>query len=428
MKKTLTQMFVDQAKLPKTGRIEYWDTHVPGFGLRVSYTGAKSWVTIYSVKGKQTRETLGTLAQIPSVADARRRALASMEAARAGVNPVTERREVQARAAANTVAGAVERYLAEGARRLRPGTLRNYRQVFEHDVLPRWGDRPVSDIRKGDVLELLHDKAAGRQRRRGDLTGGAVVQANRVLTRLRTFFGWCVAEDLLGVDPTVGVRKPARETSRDRVLTDEEIVALWAATAAMDAPRADAVRWGSLIRLLLLTGQRANEVAGMRWPEVEPRHRLWEIPAERAKNGKPHLVHLSGMAMEVLAGLPRGDGQPLLFTGTGRTRASGFSKAKAKLDRLMAAESGGAPVPCTLHDLRRTATTGMARLGIAPHVADKVLNHTAGTIRGVAAVYNRFEYLEERRAALEAWGRKVAALVRPEEESNVVALPRPAAE
>ena len=424
-KRAITQLFLDRITPPKVGRVEYFDTHQPGLCLRVSASAAKSWAVMYRVKGSaaKVRETLGTLAEIPKVDEARRRALASLERARAGINPVQERRVTAERAASNTVEVAVERYLARCERDLRPKTVAGYRQLFNHDVMPRWGKRPLSEITKGDVLELLNDKAARRERRRKGRTEGAVVQANRLLTRLRAFFGWCVANDLAAADPTTGIHKPAKETPRDRVLTDDELRAFWHATDTLLADRKDAVHFGSLFRLLLLTAQRENEVAGMRWAEVDLEGRSWTIPAARTKNGKPHMVHLSDLAMEVLEQMREGeeeDGQrrerdlhDLLFSGTGKTPASGFSRAKVRLDAAMAAPLGADPDAWVIHDLRRTATTGMARLGIAPHVADRVLNHTAGTIRGVAAIYNRFEYLDERKAALEAWGQFVEALVRP---------------
>jgi len=417
-KRAITQLFLDRITPPKAGRVEYWDTHQPGLALRFSSTGARSWVCMYWVKGKQVRETLGTVAAIPEVAEARRRALVSMEKARSGVNPVAERRKTAERIAANTVAAAVDRWLDHCARNLRPSTVRGYRQLFGHDVLPRWGNRPLAEIAKGDVLVLLDDKAGRRERTRKGLTDGAGVQANRLLTRLRTFFGWCVANDLTAADPTAGVRKPAREAARDRVLGDAELRAFWTATAGTGAPRSDAVPWGALFRLLLLTAQREGEVAGMRWSEIDLEAKEWTIPAARSKNGKPHTVALSSAALEVLTGMPRVGGRDLVFSGNGVNPASGFSRAKRQLDAAL----GGAMPDWVIHDLRRTAATGMARLGIAPHVADRVLNHTQGTIRGVAAVYNRFEYLDERRAALEAWGRWVAALVAPGGAGNVVPL------
>ena len=194
-------------------------------------------------------------------------------------------------------------------------------------------------------------------------------------------------------------------------MTDDEIRRFWAATE----PRAAVVAWGGLLRLLLLTAQRRSETAGMRWSEIDLDERIWEIPASRAKNAKRHIVHLSELAMAELERLPRrGD---LVFSANGRTAASGFSRAKRNLDAAMGVDDW------VVHDLRRTATSGMARLGIAPHVADKILNHTAGTITGVARVYNRFEYLDERKAALESWSRFVAGLVGIGDE-NIVPLRR----
>src|ERR1051325_1221303 len=167
----------------------------------------------------------------------------------------------------------------------------------------------------------------------------------------------------------------------------------------------------------------------MRRSELDLGERTWTIPGNRTKNDKPHIVHLSELAMEVLSEVPVIVDQDLVFSGTGKRPVSGFSRAKARLDQAMLAKLRDAaadsqPVELTpwgLHDLRRTATPCMARLGIAPHVADRVLNHQAGTIRGVARVYNRFEYLDERKAALEAWGRFVETIIRPTPE-NVISI------
>jgi integrase len=286
-------------------------------------------------------------------------------------------------------------------------------------VLPRWGLRPIADIAKADVLEIVNDKASRRERKRRDETEGAAVQAGKMLTRLRTFFGWAAANDLVKADPTAGVRRPAKEAVRDRVLTDQELRLVWCATGQLGNP------FGPLFRLMLLTAQREGEVAGMRWSEIDPEAEIWTLPGARTKNGKPHIVHLSVLALEIIGAVPHIEGQDLLFSRTGATPASGFSRAKRRLDALLSADGDGTEIaPWTLHDLRRSTTTGMARLGIAPHVADRVLNHQAGTIRGVAAVYNRFEYLAERKAALEAWGRFVQNLSQPS-RANVVSL-RPA--
>jgi integrase len=213
------------------------------------------------------------------------------------------------------------------------------------------------------------------------------------------------------------------------VLSDDEIVAFWNGCDSLGWP------FGSLFRLLLLTAQRRDEVGCMTWLEVDLDSGLWALPRERAKNDRAHEVQLSRFALDILAAAPRITGSQFIFTTTGQRPASGFSKAKQRLDiqmaHLCAEELGKADsvedkiakgLPAwTLHDLRRTAATCMARLNIAPHVVDRILNHVSGTIRGVAAVYNRHAYLEERKAALEAWGRYVENLVRPA-PPNVVPL------
>jgi len=412
----LTQAAVEKLSPPMVGRAYYWDRHLPGFGLRVTPSGAKSWIASYRLAdGRKVMETIATLARLPKVDDARQAARESMARAAAGGNPVVDKRSAASQSAGNTVRVAVDSYLSECDRNLKPKTAKEWRRVFEHDILPRWGGRPLAEITKADVLNLVNDKAARRERKRQDLTAGAAVQAGKMLTRLRTFFGWAVAHDLAPLDPTIGVRKPAKEASRDRVLTDDEIRGFWSGCAVLGAP------FGPLFRLMLLTAQREGEVAGLRWSELDLSDCIWTIPSSRTKNGKPHTVHLSTLALETIKTIPRVTGQELLFSGNGRTAVSGFSSAKARLDRLMSETlrdelSEGRnefQLPAwVLHDLRRTTTTGLARLSVPPHIADKILNHTAGTIRGVAATYNRFQYLNERKAALEEWSHLLKSITR----------------
>jgi integrase len=389
----LTQLSVDKLSAPKKGRVIYWDRLLPGFGLRVTSAGAKTWVAMYRVDRRSVMETIAPLARMPKLSDARAQARASMATAAAGTNPVAKRRETEKAEAQNTVAAAVSAYLDRCDRELALKTAYEWRRIFEHDVLPRWGGRQLYDIGKGDVLELINEKAARRERARSGAGDGAVVQANRTLTRLRTFFAWATANDLVGSDPTAGVWKPVREVARDRVLSVDEIRSFWAGCDQLRMP------FGSLFPLMLLTAQRESECAGVRWSEIDTAAQTWTIPSSRSKNRKPHIVHLTALSLAIIGSVPRKNAQDLLFSGSGETAVSGFSRAKQRLDRLM----GTSATPWVLHDLRRTATTGMAALGIAPHVADRVLNHSAGTIRGVAAVYNRFDYLGERKAALETW-------------------------
>jgi integrase len=228
-----------------------------------------------------------------------------------------------------------------------------------------------------------------------------------------------VREDLLSADPTYGVQKLVKEKPRTRVLDADEIKLFWAGSETLGWP------FGPLFKLLVVTAQRRSEVGGMTWGELNIEKCSWTIPAERAKNGKAHDVHLSPLALEIIEELPRLSG-PLLFSTNGVTPASGFSSAKAQVDQYMRSELAKDRrelVHWTLHDLRRSVTTIMAReLKIAHHVVDKILNHTAGTISGVAAIYNRYDYLDERKVALDALGRWLKALTHGKPASNVIAI------
>jgi integrase len=391
----LTQPAVDKLKAPASGRVEFWDSQLPGFGLRISDRGRKTWIAMYRVNGKLVRETIGTAAIIPNVGDARARARESLQKAQSGINPVEARRTSTAQAAqeakvkaAETFAAGADRYLKEYVEKnTRPATVKETRRIIERDVKPRWATTPIRDIARQDVNALL-DEIADR---------GALVQANRTPARLKTLFSWALDEDLIDNDPTARVRRRIKESARDRALSDNEIRFFWAGCDKLDWP------FGPMFKLLLLTAQRRDEVGGMEWTEIEPRdRRMWAIPREKAKNDRAHEVHLSELTIEIIHELPRmsrprtdgaGSGpSPYLFTTNGERPVSGFSKAKERLDRHMmerlraeTEEAGKDPAKAEidgwiLHDLRRTAATGMAWLNIAPHVVDRILNHVSGTI------------------------------------------------
>jgi integrase len=392
--KILTQLAIERAKPPTKGRIIHWDALVPGFGLRITDKGARSWIAMYRVNGKSVMQTLGTVVVIPKVDDARQRAREAIATARAGRNPVEIRRAEQIEQQ-TTFKVVVDRYLREHVdHHVGDAWGRETRRLLERDVMPRWGTRPLREISKADVNQLLDWKAGS----------GARIQANRMQAVLSALFNWAVAEGIVDVSPVAGVRHRGKEASRDRMLTDDELRAFWGGCEALGWP------FGPMFRLLLLTAQRRDEVGGMRWSELDLGKCEWVLPRERVKNDKGLVVHLSAPAIEIIEQLPQIGESDLVFTTNERSPVSGFSKVKSRLDTLM-----GNPSEWVLHDLRRTAASGMARLGIAPHVVDRVLGHTAGTIRGVAAVYNRFEYLSERKAALAAWGRFVERLARPAE-------------
>jgi integrase len=397
--KVLTQLAVDRFKPPANGREIHWDALLPGFGLRITANGARSWIAMYRVAGKSVMQTIGSQSAIPKVDDARKLAREAILVARTGVNPVEIRRAEEAEQD-RTFKVVADRYLREHAdRHLGTAWNREVRRILARDVIPCWGDRPIRDIARSDVNALLDKKAVD-----------APVQANRELAAVSGLFGWAASHDLADANPAAGVRRRAKETPRDRILDDNEIVRFWASCEALAWP------FGPMFQLLLLTAQRRDEVGGMRWSELDLERREWMLPRERAKNGRAHVIHLSAPAIEIIAGLPRFESDIVFLGATGVTPASGFSRAKERLDMLM-----GDPPAWILHDLRRSAASGMARLGVGPHVVDKILAHSGGTIRGVAAVYNRFEYLPERAAALDAWGRFIESLVRPS-PTNVVAL------
>ena len=425
MQKKLDDRTVRNLKPPPTGRLEIWDKLLPGFGIRISEKDARSWQIMYRTgfgeARRQRRYRIGD-ARLMSLGEAREAARKALGKVEKGLDPAAERVPVQGvQVAPDSFAAVATAYLERYAKKkCRPSTYRETARIFNVDLISAWGARPVASITRRDVEGML-DGIAGR---------GAEVQANRVLARLRTFFGWAIDREYLATSPVQRMKPPTRERSRDRILTDEEIRWFWQASGELTWP------FGPLVRLLLLTGQRRDEVSGMTWSELDFERRVWTIPRERAKNDKPNDVALSELALEVISGLPEVD-RKLVFTSNGRTHVSGFSKAKARLDRLMNAarreelgrQAGeDESTPWILHDLRRTAASGMARLNVPPHVVDKILNHVSGTIRGVAAVYNRHGYEMERAAALEAWATYIADLILQAPASdNVVPLLRASA-
>jgi integrase len=261
-------------------------------------------------------------------------------------------------------------------------------RILRREVGKPWAGRSIHSIGKRDVVEVV---SAIVQR-------GAPSAANKTLKSLKTFLRWCVGRAVLDRSPAEGVPLPAKEVARDRVLSDTELTQILLAARQMGGP------YSAIVELLALTGQRREEVACLGWEELDLPERVWTIPKARTKNGKAHVVHLSRQSSAVLQSVDKRG--PLLFTLLGSKPFQDFTRAKRRLDQL--SEVTG----WRLHDLRRTCVSGMARLGVAPHVADKILNHQAGTISGVAAVYQRHEFLAERRAALDLWGVHIDQLLR----------------
>jgi integrase len=375
----LTKSAIDALPIPPSDLV-YWDESLPGFGVKVTPVGRKVFIVLYRTSGAGSRlrkYTIGPYGRV-TLHVARNEAQRVLAARTEGRDPATEKREARRRLVTDRVDDLVEGFIKQHASKRRSGA--EIGRILKREIVGRWGSRSVHEIKRRDIIELVSEV----------VDRGAPVAANKTLKVAKTFFGWCVGKAILDRSPCEGVKPPTREVTRDRVLSDEELGRV--IKAAREIGRA----FGGIVELLALTAQRRDEVAQLSWDELDLDKRVWTMPGSRTKNGKPHIVHLSEPATRVIKSRPR-SGVAYVF-GNGDKPFSGFSRAKRELDEKSQI------LGWRLHDLRRTAVSGMARLGVAPHVADKILNHTAGTISGVAAVYQRHEFMAERKEALDAWG------------------------
>jgi integrase len=277
-------------------------------------------------------------------------------------------------------------------------TVAEISRLLRREVGKPWAGRSIHEVTKRDVVEVV---SAIEQR-------GAPGAANKTLKSIKTFLRWYVGRAVLDRSPAEGVPLPAKEVAPDRVLDDRELAQVILAARKIGGP------YGGIVELLALTGQRREEVGGLPREELVFVQRIWTIPKARTKNANAHIVHLSRQALTVLKHADQRG--PLVFSLLGTKRFQHFTYAKRRLDQLSGVTGWH------LHDLRRTCVSGMARLGVAPHVADKILNHQAGTISGVAAVYQRHEFLAERRAALDTWGAHIERVLAGDSEERRHAL------
>jgi integrase len=383
----LTKSAIDA--LPTSAKdIVYWDSGCPGFGVKVTPKGHKVFIVLYRTGGAGSRlrkYTIGPYGRV-TLHQARTAALKIFAARTEGRDPAAEKQQARRRLVADRVEDLVELFINEHVSKTR--SAREISRLLRRDIIPSWGTRSVHELGRRQVIDLVMEVAAR----------GTPAAANKLLKVVKTLFGWCVGRAILDLSPAKGVAAPARERARDRVLDDKELTRIIRAARQIGGP------YGGIVELLALTGQRREEVAQLTWDEIDLAGRTWTLPASRTKNGKPHIVHLSKEAIVVLMRGPKLG--KFVFSLSGTKPFQSFSAAKRELDKLCQVTGW------RLHDLRRTCVSGMARLGVAPHVADKVLNHQTGTISGVAAVYQRHEFLVERKDALERWGTHVAGLLR----------------
>jgi integrase len=389
---------------------------VPGLNLLHQPSGAKSWALQYRWRGIPRKLTIGTYPTI-GLAEARRLARAALGEVAKGDDPAALKRSSQVAARADARAdddclSAVAAAFVEKHAKRKAGSLwaGETERLLRVEILPTLGAKRIAAVKRSEIHDLL-DRIVDR---------GSPVTANRALSVIRKLYNWALERELVAASPVDRLKKPTVEISRDRVLADDELRAVWLALESIEWPIGP---WG---KLLLLTAARRMEVAAMRWPEIDLAAKTWTIPRERSKNGVSHEVPLSAKAVDIIEALPHVASKvELVFTNDGRAPIGGFARVKERIDAAIVKVNNGEPIaPWRFHDLRRTSASGMAGIGIPPHIVEAVLGHRSGTIKGVAAVYNRYSYATEKRAALETWARRIEAIVSGEGEGKVVSFMR----
>ena len=384
----LTDTRVAAIKPPAIGQEEHRDRKVTGLRLRVGTSGKKTWILRARAGEKVVNRKLGTYPPM-GLAAARKAAEKALEAIRKDGNAASLDR---------TFGDLVDAWLEKKeADRRRNKSRELQKRRLEIHVLPKWRRKRLSDIKRADVRDLIEGIE-------GD------VLPNRVLTVVRTIFRYALSHDWLEASPAEGITKPKDEAPRDRWLDMDEVKRVWGAADLLGYP------YAHYIKTLLLTGQRRTEVASMRWADLDLEAGTWLLRADDTKGEREHLVPLSATVAAVLKSIPRlGD---FAFTTDGETHISGFAKGKARLDAFVAA-AGEPLVPWTLHDLRRTASSHMARLGIHKDIRGRVLNHA---VQGVTdRHYTPFDFAPEKRAALDRWAAEVERII-GEGRDNVVSI------
>lgn len=401
MAKALTVKAIENIR-PTAARQEVPDGLIRGLYFVMQPSGKAAWAVRYRYQRQPRKLTLGTYPAIDLKA-ARELASRALVHVAGGGDPATEK-QVQKDAErrpreTDLVENVIDRFIDRYARPNAPRSWQETKRILEKEVVPRWKGRKLADVERREVHELLD----------GIVDRGAPIMANRVLAALRRMCGWAVERDIIKVSPCQGIKAPSSERSRDRVLDDDELLLVWLTCEEMKWP------FGPLIQLLILLGQRREEIGGMRWSELDLDRRTWTLPRERVKNGVEHVVPLPPQAIAILERLPKivppkGAPDYVFTTGSGKP-VSGYTKAKKRLDDLIEASEGARLPHWTIHDLRRSFASGCARLGVNLPVIEKILNHVSGSFGGIVGVYQRHSYAAEKTAALDLWGRHLEGLL-----------------
>jgi len=383
--RSLTVASVARIKPPKQGQADHFDQGFPGLALRVSYGGQKAWTFFYRLHGGKLRRL--TLGHFPAMglAEARDAWRDAREAVGKGENPARKKPTH-----ADSFDAVADEWLKRDQAHNR--SFNEVKRVVERDVKPVWEGRLIANIRRRDALELI-DHIADR---------GAVTLARRTHAHLHRLFRWAVARGIIEANPFADLPRPGKVVKRDRVLADAELALIWRAAGDTEWP------FGPLFQLLILTAARKMEIAALHWPEIDDG--IIRLKGQRTKSAEPHAIPLSRPALTIIETLPRMAGSELVFTTTGKTCVSGFSKAKEAIDAAIKIKSGRALPEWRIHDLRRSAATGLQRLGVNLQVIEAILGHVSGSRAGIVGVYQRYGFDAEKREGLEAWARHVEAI------------------
>lgn len=424
--RAITKAFVDEVR-PTGKDAFYWDVREKGFGLKVAAGGAKSYVYQYRLGGREAptrRYTIGRHGSPYTPDTARKRARELMLLVEANIDPMQAERRQRRERVELAFSSYVELFIAQYLRPQWRGGGGNAEGYLRRNAIPHFGRQALTEIDRADIAAMVAKIESVASRR-------------NTFAVLRKLFRWAVGRGDLDASPMRDMDVPQAPPHRERALTDKELSLVWHGADALGYP------FGPMVTLLILTGQRRAEVAGLRWEEVDQARREWVLPAARSKNDKMHLVPLSVRAVAVLDDVARETGgistdaavvwprKGLIFTSTGTTPVSGYSGAKRRLDRAvnelvekLAADKPddgwSEPEAWRLHDLRRTLATGMQRLKVRLEVTEGVLNHTSGSRAGIVKVYQVHEYAEEKREALDIWDDqmgRIIALAKPRDDA-----------
>ena len=403
----LTDTEVESAACPPGKKdVLLFDEALPGFGLRVTCKGSRTFIFQYRAGKKVRRTTIGTFGTELTAAQARKKAESLRGRVRDARDPVAERRAARVAAAAEEAAQKIAKAAdAYTVRKLldqwtnhhlvqRSASYQKRVPAELRRVLKVWLDAPAKGFTRANAVQALDETK---------ISSGPIA-ANRTRAVARACWSWAVSRGALDANPWDATPKPGKEKARERVLTDVEIGDLWRAAEALKEP------YDGMFRVMLLTGQRRSEVAGMLWDELDLDAAVWTMPGERTKNGRPHAIPLSADVLGIIKKLPRRDGAKLVFEGARKTAPSGFGKFKDTLDEKMAAaasERKATMAEWTIHDMRRTVATGLQKLGVRLEVTEAILNHVSGSRAGIVGVYQRHGWDREKKAALEAWAAHV---------------------